>query len=164
MKNKKIAMIGLAAVMAVAAMSASAFAEEMSSGDMPTCNMHESDDRAYYPVPQTALSGIGSCIKYFSTTVSAKYLKVWVINNSHESGTPEDYEVRLYQGTTLIDQCTVGGGYEWNGSWYDNDNGIVTDKSNAAAASYRVVVSNSTGNQLKGYITVRRGSYPMRVR
>lgn len=164
-KFKKIITMGLAAIMAISAMSMSVFAaDNISTNDnaveIETVSFGDSGIMPLsYVYNGTKLTGNGSFNGSFTINASEPNFKVWVINNSYKAGIAEDYTVRIMKGTQEIDSFTVGSGYEWNGNMYDNGYGLPYN--GYGTGSYKVIVSNRTGNPLKGTVTVRREAYAL---
>lgn len=161
-KFKKIIAMGLAAMMAISVMSIGAFASGITTNDniSPiTDGDSVIEPLATYPWQNEPLSGKGSFTRTFTVYEDEPNFKIWLINNSYQTGTIENYTVTLKKNGVTIDSFQISGGYEWSGNGYENDGGKAynADVSAYGVGNYTVTVSNN-GNTLKGYLTVRRDS------
>lgn len=163
-KFKKIIAMGLAAMMALSVMCIGVFAEE----DITVIEPYSIGDSgvmpASYVYQNTELSGVGSKTYSFTINSTEPYFKVWVGNESAATDNPVQYKVVVQKKSgssyATIDTFYAGPGYMYNGNFFEFSNSqVFNDQELYGPGSYRVIVSNTEGEELTGNISVRREAF-----
>lgn len=159
-KFKKIISMCCAAIMALSMMSIGVFAEEDVTVIEPYSIGETGVIPASYVYYNTELSGVGSKTYSFTINSTEPYFKVWVGNESAATDNPVEYKIVVKKGSTTIDTFYAGPGYMYNGNFFNFSNSqVYNDQELYGPGSYKVIVSNTEGEELKGNISVRREAY-----